>query len=134
MYISFNSSKECQWYKDYLEHPENRAYQKKFKQHYSQELMGCASKLHNRLVLCENILSYNSIYGGDKNKIEEYKGKKQNDYCVLKVRVTDNYRKYLSPLCPDNLENCISVKDWKGQYNQISHIHILRIDKHKYNL
>ncbi|MDR2083402.1 MAG: hypothetical protein LBP67_00170 [Bacteroidales bacterium] len=139
MIITFADTKRCECYKNFLEEPENRSYQKKFCKFYPIEIKSQAVRVHNRLKEVNNIGEYNALYKSN-NCFEKVVGQSKNENLAIKVRINDAYRKFVNPMLitknEDNLDTdeFILVKNCDNQFNQINKIHVFDINKHDYSI
>jgi hypothetical protein len=134
MEIVFDGHKNCQAYKGFVENPEDRASQKKFKREFSLEIMTAAAKLHKKLLISRTASEYNNSVTGD-NKIQLKSGVQDKEPVVLKVRVQGAYRKffYFCENCADGKEVFGLTKNWCGQFDQILKIYVYEVNKHEYS-
>lgn len=133
MEITFDDNKDCDSYKNYVEKPDDRGYIKQFNKIFGQNNLAPALRIHERLKNSKNASFYNLTFAGPKNKIEKKDGCRDNEEQVLKVRIGDAYRKffYYKQIIEGEISFCLT-KDWSGQFEQITDIHVFDINKHVY--
>jgi hypothetical protein len=133
MEITFGDTKECSCYGEFVNNSSDRNIIKKFTKLYSNEIRNSATKLHERLKNSKTAADYQMIYGRSENRIELKTGVKNKEPLVLKIRVTESYRKFFHyVLCPTTPKYLLT-EAWKGQFSEITHIHIYDVNKHKYD-
>jgi hypothetical protein len=115
-----------------MNNPTDRIFIKKFTKIFRQEVIKPSVQLHERLTSHETAESYNKIYQRD-NSIETVKGRKKKDRLVLKVRITQEYRKFFYFVSDKNNETeFLNNERWSGQFNDVRNIHVFEINKHDY--
>lgn len=143
MEIIFDKSKECSAYSRFINNPEDRQSERKFKKYFSQIKLSTALRIHKNLIDAETAKRYNDIFGQTDNRIELQTGIKDSDNLILKNRITDSYRKFYHPILPcecDKQSECTdceklgftSVKEWQGDFSSIQRIFIFDINNHDY--
>lgn len=132
MKITYNGTKDCCYYRDYLENPTDRTAIKKFSKHFGENLMSPASKLHQRLKISPNANEYNKLFGANNNKIELMQDTKDNESLILKTRVTSSYRKFFNYIINTEEVDFLKKKDWLGQFSNVENIHVIGINNHEY--
>lgn len=133
MRIQFKDTKENQCYEDFVNDPSNRTKMRAFKKMYGS-IGDEAIKLHKRLNNFNTVAAYNKVYGTTNNRIEIKSAVKEKDPFILKVRVTGSYRKFFyHVLNPETME-FLKKKDWTGQFEQVSHIYVIAVNNHDYNI
>ena len=131
MLIKFRSSKTCKCYQEFVEDPTDRAKRRAFGKIYGG-IEDESVKLHKRLLAHESAGAYNRIYGGTNNRIELKQGEKKASPLILKTRVTGSWRKFFHHIITDD-DNFLLVKDWHGDFNSVSTIYVIDVNRHEYN-
>ncbi|MDT3367916.1 MAG: hypothetical protein LIR40_04620 [Bacteroidota bacterium] len=133
MTITYKHTKDCCCYQEFLDNPTDRSAIKKFKKNFGESIMTPAYKLHVRLKTAKSAHEYNCIYGAGDNKIELMKDTKDNDFLILKTRVTSSYRKFFNYVTDPTSLEFLKQKDWVGQFKEIKNIHVIAVNNHQYD-
>ncbi|MGL4363959.1 MAG: hypothetical protein ACRCSB_01995 [Bacteroidales bacterium] len=130
MNIQFCSNdKKCQAFFAYVNNPSDRSALKVFRKCFNKDIAHPANKLYQRLSSAKNAEIYNRLYGGN-NKIEKYAGVSINSPTVLKVRLTQAYRKFFYFYAANNEYSL--MKDWSS-FKDVESIYIYEINNHDYS-
>ena len=133
MRIQFKDTKENRCYEDFVNNPSDRTKMRAFKKMYGA-IEDEAVKLHKRLNNSETVAAYNKIYGSTNNRIETKSGGKDKEPFILKVRVTGSYRKFFYHVLNSETMEFLKKKDWAGQFEDVSHIFVIAVNNHDYNI
>ena len=131
MNITYKDDKDCNCYKDLMKNPIDRMCIKKFTKTFGLEIIKSATRLHERLISFNTALDYNKVFGKSDNRIEIVSGTGKKENLVLKVRITNSFRKFFYSFSQDG-ENVITTEEWIGQFNEVEFIHVFEINKHDY--
>lgn len=114
-----------------MENPTDRKIQRKFRQFFNG-IDHEALKLHIRIKASPNAKHYNTICTG-KNCIQKAEGTADNHPLILKVRINGSYRKFFNYICDIERGDLLLTKDWAGEFEAITDIHVIDINKHDYS-
>lgn len=134
MEIEFSSCKTCDAFKQLMANPTERKAIKNFNKFFNQAILKASIKVYQKLKSSENAHIYNSTTSGN-NKIELVSGIKKKEPVVLKVRIQDSYRKFFNFYQSDTSgsKDFCTVQNWQGQFNDVSNIYVLEVNKHDYS-
>jgi len=125
------AGKEMKALEEYMTNPQdNKAKRKALR--YFNGIDDSIIKIHSRLVAADNALMYNQIYA-QGNKIEIKQGGRDNTPLVLKLRVSNAYRKFFHSVDDNNDNSLLLIKNWNNQFDQIRTIVVIDLNKHNYN-
>lgn len=133
MVIEYSNKKEIKCYRDYVLNPSDRQASRAFSKTFGVNLMEPAKKLHDRLVQYDSVGAYNAKYGSTDNRIELKQGCADKDQLILKVRISQDMRKFFNQQI-DGLGTPLLKKNWDGDFNSITTICVVAINKHNYNI
>ncbi|OAV75848.1 hypothetical protein Barb7_00499 [Bacteroidales bacterium Barb7] len=131
MNITYEENKACVCFKELVENPLDRSCSKRFTKIFNHDIIQACIRLHERFVAAETAADYNKMYGSGQNRIEVKEGTKNKDDLVLKVRITDAYRKFFHAM-ESSGEGMVIRENWKGQFADIRNIHVFDVNKHEY--
>lgn len=126
-------SNDMKSYRDYVTHPEDRKAMRKFCKEYSADIAEEAVNRHKLLEHYPSALAYNQVFGSTDNRIELKRGSRDKEPLILKVRVTRAYRKFFHAYCDDMNDTYIRTKEWIGQFDAVTDIYVIEVNKHIYN-
>ena len=130
--ITYKDEKGCNCYRDLMKNPTDRICIKNFTKKFCKEIINPAIKLHDRLEAFGTASEYNKVFGNTNNRIEKKSGTGDKESLVLKVRITDSYRKFFY-FIPIDKDSAITTEEWNGQFNEVNSIHVFEINKHNYD-
>jgi hypothetical protein len=133
MVIEYSNKKEIKCYRDYVLNPSDRQASRAFSKTFGVNLMEPAKKLHDRLVQYASVGAYNAKYGSTDNRIELKQGCADKDPLILKVRISQDMRKFFNQQI-DGLGTPLLKKNWDGDFNSITTVCVVAINKHNYNI
>lgn len=135
MEITFDNSKKMKCYEKFVNNPESRDFRRNFCKEYTSVIADAAVKRHNHLKHYPNALAYNQVYGKSENRIEIKQGQRDKESFILKVRISGAYRKFFYSMeeKENEIPDPLLTKNWKGQFDEVTHIHVFDVNKHNYN-
>ena len=131
MDIRFKSTKACKCYQEFVEDPTKRAKRRAFGKMFGS-IEDESVKLHKRLLSFANAGAYNKVFGSTNNRIELKRGEKKDNPIILKTRVTGSWRKFFHNIATED-GDFLLVKDWSGDFDNVSTIFIIDVNNHDYN-
>ncbi|OAV63986.1 hypothetical protein Barb6_00146 [Bacteroidales bacterium Barb6] len=131
MNITYGKGEACVCFNELVENPLDRSCIKRFTRVFNSDIVKASIRLHERFIAAETAADYNKMYGSGQNRIEIKEGVKNKDNLVLKVRITDAYRKFFYSV-ENTGEGMIIKENWAGQFADIRNIHVFDINKHEY--
>ena len=130
MNITFGKDKKMQVYEAFVNSPSDRKSIKDFCKCYPKEIMERVLKRHKSFKQATNAYEYNKIYGSTKNRIETLKGQSDKDNIILKVRITESYRKFFNAIVNNRYLKC---SEWSN-FDCVDSICVFNVTHHDYNL
>lgn len=134
MNVTFGNGKENKCYEEFVNNPFDRTALRRFCRFYSKDIADEALNRHNLLCRFATAAQYNAVYGSTDNRIEKKQGVKDKDPFILKVRVTGSYRKFFHVISDVENKELLKTRDWIGQFNEVTDIFVLEVNKHNYNI
>jgi len=120
-------SKEMKALEGYISNPQDNKAKRKFERYFN-EVDSSIIKLHQKLLASENALVYNQIYSAN-NRIEIKRSSADKAPLILKLRVSNSYRKFFHSINDGEL---LITKDWDNQFDQVKDLLVVDLNKHNY--